>query len=409
MTLPFDRVLQWQTRSLPVSHPVLQHEGRRRRITDGAAMGAPVRQRVDTIIREQRALKKIQIAVGVVQKREVDHTGATIAHHEVVHVLLRRDARGLSPLLDRLLSTGLIVKTRQHFVLHRKRAFHQIGNQLQIRPNRFAFLSEQPAAEVGILQLFPLLRPGFIRNRFPARSLREGVESGTPSKNQARAAHGNLSHDVGATRVLIPHRLQLTRERQLLDGGLKRRKGHGGAGLTTQITHPVKLVPLGQEIAGDLKDTMTCPLECAANPEQFLLGRGCTGYQFAINRLVQHGTGCRKAQRTGIQSFLDDSRHPGDLCLSRRLIGRTPITHDVGTHRAVGHLRGHIHRSVQLLQSIQILGKRLPIPGHALGQSAPGNIFNAFHQTDQPLLPVGRSGRKADTAIAHYNCGHTMP
>ena len=43
MTLPFDRVLQWQTRSLPVSHPVLQHEGRRRRITDGAAMSAPVR------------------------------------------------------------------------------------------------------------------------------------------------------------------------------------------------------------------------------------------------------------------------------------------------------------------------------------------------------------------------------
>ena len=75
----------------------------------------------------------------------------------------------------------------------------------------------------------------------------------------------------------------------------------------------------------------------------------------------------------------------------------------------MGDLRRHIHGPVQFLKGIQILGKRLPIPSHAFSECAARNILDALHQTDQPLLSVRRSGRKADPAITHDNRGHTVP
>src|SRR5262249_42841996 len=49
---------------------------------------------------------------------------------------------------------------------------------------------------------------------------------------------------------------------------------------------------------------------------------------------------------------------------------------------------------------IEILGVGLPAPGDALGQRGAGDVLDAFHQLDQPVLGAGPDGREADAAVA---------
>jgi hypothetical protein len=44
-----------------------------------------------------------------------------------------------------------------------------------------------------------------------------------------------------------------------------------------------------------------------------------------------------------------------------------------------------------------------------VSQSGAGNIFDAFHQADQPFVLVGLGGRKADAAIAHHHGSDAVP
>ena len=124
---------------------------------------------------------------------------------------------------------------------------------------------------------------------------------------------------------------------------------------------------------------------------------------------MQNGPRGREADGARTKSLLDNSRHPRNLGLCRFLIGCTSVAHDVGTHRTVRHLRGDIDGSIQPLQRIKVFGKRLPVPGHTLGERAAGNIFHPLHQAHQPLLSIRCRRRKANAAVTHDHGGHAMP
>lgn len=66
----------------------------------------------------------------------------------------------------------------------------------------------------------------------------------------------------------------------------------------------------------------------------------------------------------------------------------------------------HIHRPALLLQCIEIA---FPTPLHALVQGGTGDILDAFHQLDEPMLPARSYRGEADSAIAHYDTGHAVP
>src|SRR3546814_12545538 len=76
-------------------------------------------------------------------------------------------------------------------------------------------------------------------------------------------------------------------------------EGHRQAGLAAELAHPVELVPLAIEVARHFEHAMADAAHCAADLDQFLGGRGGAGYDFAVDRLVDHGAAGRKAERAG--------------------------------------------------------------------------------------------------------------
>ena len=105
----------------------------------------------------------------------------------------------------------------------------------------------------------------------------------------------------------------------------------------------------------------------------------------------------------------DDIGHGSDVFRGRRLISRAAVTHDVAAHRAMGNLRGDVERARHLLDRIEIVREALPAPFDALGECAAGDVLDALHHLDEPVLFARPYRREADTAIAHHDRGDAVP
>src|SRR5690606_5686174 len=57
---------------------------------------------------------------------------------------------------------------------------------------------------------------------------------------------------------------------------------------------------------------------------------------------------------------------------------------------------------------IHIFGEAFPVPLDAFGKRCAWNVFNAFHETEQPFALFGLARRKADAAVTHDGRGHAM-
>ena len=69
----------------------------------------------------------------------------------------------------------------------------------------------------------------------------------------------------------------------------------------------------------------------------------------------------------------------------------------------MGQLRTNIHVESTLTQEVQVIRKRLPLPGDAFLQNGARDIFDAFHQFDQQIVVAWTYRRKSDAAIAHHH------
>ena len=61
------------------------------------------------------------------------------------------------------------------------------------------------------------------------------------------------------------------------------------------------------------------------------------------------------------------------------------------------------------LERVEVLGEGLPVPLDALGERGAGDVLDALHQLDEPLVPVGARRREADAAVAEDGGGHAVP
>src|SRR3546814_7314432 len=82
--LALHRMFERDTVSLAVAHPMLEHEGRRSGVADRPAMRAAVGQAVHRVVRRLQILEEIEVAVAVVQNREIDETLALVLHQQVI-------------------------------------------------------------------------------------------------------------------------------------------------------------------------------------------------------------------------------------------------------------------------------------------------------------------------------------
>ena len=105
----------------------------------------------------------------------------------------------------------------------------------------------------------------------------------------------------------------------------------------------------------------------------------------------------------------DDVGHRREVVGRRRARARAALAHHVGAHRAVRHLRADVDRARPLGERVEVLGERLPAPVDALAQRGAGDVLDALHQLDQPLLAAGVHRREADAAVAHHDRGDAVP
>ena len=75
----------------------------------------------------------------------------------------------------------------------------------------------------------------------------------------------------------------------------------------------------------------------------------------------------------------------------------------------MGHLAADVDGEFLLADDVEVFGVALPAPGDALGEGGAGNVLDAFHQADQPVLAPGPHRREADTAVAGDDGGHAVP
>ena len=74
----------------------------------------------------------------------------------------------------------------------------------------------------------------------------------------------------------------------------------------------------------------------------------------------------------------------------------------------MSNLRAHIYGELAVVQHIQILGECLPPPSDAFREGCAGDVFHAFHETDEPVFLAGPHRGEADPAVAHHDSSHAV-
>ena len=372
-------------------------------------MRAAVGQAVHRVVGMLQILEEIEVAVAVVEDREIDEALAIVLHQQVVGIFARRNPRRGGARHDAFVHFRLVIEIGVHFELHRpaERDDFQEVDDVAFRPD--IFLGDHPRLERRVFQLRELRLPRQVDDLVPRRLEAEGVHRPLPRHDDAIAAQRDLRDDIRAGRVLAPHFRNLFLERQFLGDRLERGEGHRQPGFAAEVAHPLKLVPLALEIARHFEHAIADAPHRAADRDQLLGGRGGAGDEFAVDRFVEHGAAGRETERAGADAFLDDPRHFGDVGIGRDRAGLLTVAEHIGAHRAVRDVAGDIDGARQFLQRVHIFGEGFPVPAHPFGERGAGDVLNAFHQADQPFVAVGFGGGKANAAIAHDDGGDAVP
>ncbi len=69
----------------------------------------------------------------------------------------------------------------------------------------------------------------------------------------------------------------------------------------------------------------------------------------------------------------------------------------------MGNLGSHVDGELALSDHVQVLAEGFPAPGDALGQGRAGDVLDALHQGDQPLLLAGPHRCESDATVARHH------
>ena len=85
------------------------------------------------------------------------------------------------------------------------------------------------------------------------------------------------------------------------------------------------------------------------------------------------------------------------------------ITHHVAAQCRVRDLRGDVDRVLAPSHDVEVVGEALPTPRDAFVERGAGDVLDALHQFDEPLVTVGTNRREAHAAVAHDDGRDAVP
>ena len=117
----------------------------------------------------------------------------------------------------------------------------------------------------------------------------------------------------------------------------------------------------------------------------------------------------RESERARRDCVARDATHRVDVVGGRGLAACAALAHDVEPHRAVWHLRGDVDVERARRQVVEVFTERFPGPRDALVQRRAGDVFDALHELDDPVVVVGPARREPDAAVAHHDRRDAVP
>ena len=182
---------------------------------------------------------------------------------------------------------------------------------------------------------------------------------------------------------------------------LKQHIGHGPVDGGREPAHPVDLAHASSELlAGgaegrQLEDAGARLTQRAPDAEQLVLRGVGARDQLAVDGAVPRSSREVEKPRAPARSASRTMARMASMssAVAASLLG-APLAHDVGPHRAVGDLGADVDRPAPPLQRVEVLGEGLPLPLDPLGERRAGDVLDALHEADEPVVAVGlRPGR----------------
>jgi hypothetical protein len=110
-----------------------------------------------------------------------------------------------------------------------------------------------------------------------------------------------------------------------------------------------------------------------------------------------------------LERLAHETRHARDVVRRRRLVRRPALAHHVGAQRAVRNLGADVERTRHAREGVHVLRERLPVPAHPCRERRAGDVLDAFHEPDQPLVLVATGGRETHAAVAEHDGRDAAP
>ena len=172
--------------------------------------------------------------------------------------------------------------------------------------------------------------------------------------------------------------------------GLVEVDADGLPGECRDLAHPWPLLHRHERVVGcEAEHAATDPCDGSGDAQQLVLVGCGAGHQLAIFRLVDGRARRGETERAGAQRFFHEAGHLDDLGIGGLGVGRAAFAHHVSPQRTVRDGRADVHHPRQLLEHVEVLGVALPTPLDAFGERRAGDVLDAFHQLDQPLVTIG--------------------
>ena len=294
-----------------VAGPVRQQIGRKAGVADDAAMRAAVGQARHRIRIAQHFARGVEIAVGVIQERHIEHAAALVRQHRLVGQFFRLPALAAGLRAQRIFRRLLVIRgiaEQEHLVVVRPEEQRIVGRGRRLAQDR--------GAHLGLMQPLQPLGQRQMGDRPVARQGLERVARQFQPEQQPDRARGDLRRDRQPARGSLVdgvERLAPAPRRLVVLGDRER---HRDFGVLRHPQHHRQVFIEGRQIQHELEHAAAGLVHGAGNRRQLILAGLQRRRVVAGRGAVVEGARGRKAQRAGAHGIAGQRRH-GAVVLRR--------------------------------------------------------------------------------------------
>ncbi len=160
---------------------------------------------------------------------------------------------------------------------------------------------------------------------------------------------------------------------------------------------------MSRRIDHQLQDAATGAADRCGDPDELVDTSVVGRRQLTIHALVIERARGREAQRPRPDRVGGQRRHLRHLAGRRRAAGHGSLPQHVDAQRRMRHLGADVEVELPAGQDVEIFLVGLPGPRQPLVQRRARDVFDAFHQVDQPLMVCWDHRCEADAAVAGHH------